>query len=447
MNHWITQQNPEQEQDCPDDVNFLGDAAKELQMGQSPIPKQEEAPEDEEEKKRKEKEKEELEKKNKQVSDPNKPNFKREPSIEKKEEPAKKPDKNESVEILRTERDKAREDLATRTKIEEELKTKLGIQDLVVLAPLTAYLSEHLEGVVTEEKVTDLLNGIKGSQTKLTEYETKLKETTGKLREVNIEFDPEFQRDYIAPWQEAQNTLFIDFATVVPDGEGKTKVIGMESAKKLYDSLTKAPEKMDAGQVKALLLEYVNDYKKETNEDPVGLPTPTQLMGSLRNFTEKRNKMVNAHQTWEQEKETSKKRTALQEQESTKALTEKQQRERGRLAQTAFNNFPFKDFEGIIEEKDIESYFDEEYALGENIFNPKKKEDVPSWDALLTRGVNARLAPILLEKLKALHEDNKILKAKVSNGEVRGNGGGNPTKASDGKADFLGDAKSLLASL
>lgn len=441
--------NEEQEQDCPPDapVNFLGDAATELgiQKPKEESQQQQKPPEeeDEEEKKRKEEE----EKKNK---DPNSPSFKRT-----QEKPAEKPPektqtkagKDESIEIVRAQRDEARQKLEDQTKFQDELKTKLGVQDLVLLAPLTAYLSENLEGVVTKEKVEALLNDIKGSGQKIQEYEGKLKDTTSKLREVNIQFDPEFQRDHVQPWQEAQNALFLEFANVVTKGEGQpTEVIAPKAARKFYDALTADITKMDATQVKALLGQYVKEYEAETGGETIAVPSVTNIMSALRGLATKTADMHKAHTNWETEKANSKKKSALEEENATRALSDKQQRERGRLSQKAFNDFDFKSIEGVIDESEVEAFFDEEYKLGEKIFNPKTKDDVPSWDALLTRGVQAKMYPILLDKLKQVMADLAIANKKLDNGELRGNGGdGKPFKRNTGeKTNFLGEAATVL---
>jgi len=356
MTQQVTPVSPEEEQNSIA-LNFF----------QTPeIPgkaKGEPAPNIEEEDKKK-KEKEELERKGKEEEEGLK--------LERDKRKVKAtPD--ESLAILRKQRDEERE----KNKVFSEV---FGENPPSVIKPVFDLIVQGIEGPVTEDAVKEFIENYTGTNKKLQELEDILADNEKKVSEIDIRYSDEFKNDFQKPYEDAAQSLFLEFANVTPD----QKVIAPTATKALNDFLLANPD-ASAIEVKAEMMKFTKDYKTESGEDAV-LPSVTSMMNSLRQFSSKAASLKDAYLNWS---ETKKKReidriAKSQEQSefTNKALVAK----RKELAGKAYREFDLDRYD-FLSEADAEALFREEFNFGEGIRDGK----VPEYNELITRGVKSRL--------------------------------------------------------
>jgi hypothetical protein len=369
-----------------------------------------------------------------------KPEAKAEEKIEEKPDftkPTKKPTAKEKPEDSIANLRKAKDDAETKYKaLSEEIQSQLGTNDVTILKPVVDYLNRKLEGIVTPEKVSKLIEDFDGGDQRIKDYEDKIQDREKRLRDYDIRESEEFKVKYQAPWQEAQNSLFYEFANVTPD----KKLIAPKATNELFEAIAKNAE-IDPPTMKSLLRQFEISYEKESGEK-TSLPSLTDMMKAHRNFQQTRVDMQKAYQNWEVEKVASRKENELKTIEAEKELSAKNKRERVRYATEAFRNFNHDDFDGLIEDDELKVLFDEEYKFNESYWEQGKPPATLS--ELYQRGVNDRILKRILPEYKELKKFKEEYD-KGENNEIRGSGGGAKTKQRTSGANFLGEAAETLA--
>lgn len=445
-NRWIIQDNAEQQQqEKPEEskVNFLGPAVTELGMPSEIEDKEQEEEDQEEEEEDKDKEK----KKQETAKEENRdfPKFSREKKQEtkenKEESEKKKPTKDESVEILRAQRDEFKTKYDT---IQVEV-SKLGDGvELTAIAPVVDYIREQLgDQLVTKENISKIVDSIKSKDQQIETLQKDTNETKGKLREISIDFDDDFRRDYIVPFKTAEQSLFLEYAQ--PDADGN--IMGPNSVTKLNALLFGTekepidPAKLSAQQVKGYLTQYSKDFKEETGMDLPSISLST-IMGSIQGYVKTRNSLREARMDWDNKKKESQTKAQAEAQQQKELAERKNKDTRRQVVQKAYDNFDESPYEGIFTSEEIGDAFSEEYKYSESMFSGKP----PGWDELAIRGFKARTHDMLMERFKEkLQEKDELIESlkKKIGGELRGGGGGKKPLSGD-RVNFLGEAQSVL---
>lgn len=375
----------------PEEIDFMKGLDEELERDQPIVPKiqQEDKNKPDEPTKNNEEEEEEEE-------DKNEPNFTRNPNAKKSK---KTPD--ESFSELRKSRDEARNRLKT-------FEETLGDNDPTVLRPIMDLITERIEGPITSESITEILEEWRSSEETITELRMKLEEEEKRVARIDITHSKEFAEKYQKPYKEATDTLFLDYANIGEDG----KIIAPKATKALHDFITGNIDKVDAASVKLEIQKFAKAYKAEAGEDPV-IPTATQVMGSIRSLRSAKEKMEIAYNNWHNQKKEEETRSLAEKEQEREFIQKKTKRERNTLATKAYRDFDFDSYD-FVDEKEVGELFREEFREGEKIFAGEK---VPPYDAMLTRGVKARLWDKFGPRLKELME----LEKKDKTEHVRGN--------------------------
>ncbi len=314
-------------------------------------------------------------------------------------EPRKtKPNADESIATLRKQRDEERAK-------NEKFTSIFGDHSPETIKPILDLLIERADGPITPEFVNEVLEDYRISKNKIEDLGKELTEKEKKVLELDIRYSDDFKNNFERPYQEAMQSLFLEFAQV--DGE---KVIGPKATASFNEFLTKT-EDLDGLKIKQALNKFAREYKEETGESPI-LPSITDLTKAVRNFNSKREELHDAYTNWKvKKKEVEEKRLAeseTQTEQQKKAL----RRQRVEYASKAYREFDL-DSLPFVDEKDIEVMFREEFELGENV---REGKDVPEYDKLIQRGVKSRLWDKYAQELADLRQ----FKEKVEKGERSG---------------------------
>lgn len=329
-------------------------------------------------------------------------------TLEDKKEKPKRTTKEESIQALRSQRD----DLSQKLKSYEET---LGT-DLESLSPLLNFIKEKANGPITQDSINAILEEYNNSSSKLSELEKALAEKEGKIRDYDIRESEEFKTKYQRPYEDAFQGLLYEFANINPTD---SSTIGPKSTESLMSALTdKDASNLQAKDVAVLIRKFVSDYKQETGEEPSAVPSVTALLKSQREFISKRNEIQKAYTNWSQEKMEAQRKLAAQEEQQTQLLQSKAKRERVQLITKAYREFD-RDEIDFVDEKQLSSFFDEEFDFTENAISGGK--DAPTHDTLYQRGVKARLFDFILPKYKELVDLHGDIK-QDQNSEVKGGG-------------------------
>lgn len=319
---------------------------------------------------------------------------------EKKKEEGKK-GREESIADLR----KARDEAVGESK---KYKEVFGDADVALFKPLIETIQEQVDGPLTPEAVSEIIEGYKSKDERIAELEEQLQNQDKTINELDVRHSPEFKKKYEAPYLEAGQNLFIEFANLNENKE----ILGPNSTKSFHDFLTGKIDELDATSVKAELLKFSKAYKAETGEDPE-LPTISSLMTSIRHFREKRDDMRQAYGTWKETKEKAKLSQQAEEEKNREFLTKKNKRERKNLATKAYQSFNHADVEDFVGDEDLTKLFQSEYKKGEDLFDGK---EMPSYDFMIQRGVKSELFDKMLPELKRLKALEKEWEAKEREG-------------------------------
>lgn len=304
---------------------------------------------------------------------------------------------------------------ALKKRLESEQEKNKGFTELFQehtpdsIKPLFDFITSKIEGPVTTEAVTELINEIQEKDRQIDELNNKFQETEKKVNDLDIRYSDSFKSKYEQPYRDSAQALTLEFANVDPDG----KLIGPKSTehfdKFLKDNVDSLVE--DGTKVKGALVQFAKLYKEETGED-ASLPTFSSLMSSLRSFKKSRNDMKDAYENWQTKKAESEREHQTRQAEEQEKLQKQTKKERSNLASKAYREFDHDSYD-FIEDSELQSFFKEEFQFGEKIF---AGESVPPYDELIIRGVESRLWRKHGSRLKELLE----LEAKVKAGSKNG---------------------------
>lgn len=317
-----------------------------------------------------------------------------------KKDDKKKPGKEDSIAELRKSRDEER-----RLRIEAENRAKeLEKAGNSNLKPIAEYIEGKFGGL-DEDAIKRYIDKNKLRKTELTEKEKKLAEKEAKLRHYTIEEDDEFQSKYKKPYFDAADSLLATIATVDNDG----KIIQESFFKSVRDNLVNKSGEIDPVKAKAALVQIAAKYKEITGEDYNGT-TLSDFMSAIREVNTKKSSMQQAYKNWEEQKTKEKENNTIVQQEELDKRSKAQKKIRRDLAKKAINEFNYDEFEGVIDEEEIENTFKSVYEHNESIFEDATK--LPSYDKILTDAAKSRL-------FDKIFEDYKTLKKRFSDEEYR----------------------------
>lgn len=258
------------------------------------------------------------------------PQFKRE---QKKPVP-----KEESIAALRKQRDEAIQASKLYTETFGEHKPE-------VIKPLLDLVIEEADGPITAEYVTNKISEFKTLKEKITELETELQDKEKKVTELDIRFSDEFNKGYKEPYEQAFNTLFLEFASVTEDKQ----IIAPKATQEFRDFLVANPD-IDGIEVKVQMQKFAKAYKAESGEDAT-LPSVNSLMQSLRQFKTARERMQVAYTDWKKTKQQQQQQQIAEQQLQTEAQKRANKKARIELASKAFRNFDLDAIPFVTEKK------------------------------------------------------------------------------------------------
>lgn len=344
--------------------------------------------------------------------------------------PAKgqKPNKDDSIEILRTQRDEYK------TKL-EEITTKVG--DPTLVTSLVDYVATIVDGPITKDKIETVIGQLKAKDDAIKALTEERDNHASKLRDINIRFSKEFQDQYEKPILDAQQDMLWSFATADSGKQGES--LAPVATRKLFDKFFKEAHQLTPAQVQLALREYSAEFKKETGGEDYIMPPINSVMASIRGLTKLRTEAKVAYDTWESKKQEAARELQSKQAIQDEALSRQTRKERINLASKAYREFDH-DSVAFMEEAEVEKLFNEEFDFGENLF--KKEGKIPPYNELIQRGVKARLWDLHAAEFK------EFLEAKQSKTSiVRGGDGGvrkTPKPSTTGGQSFLGDAQKYL---
>lgn len=352
-----------------------------------------------------------------------KPNFERPPS-------KAKPTKEESIEIVRKQRDELKAKF-------EELTNGFGDTDPKLLLGLYNQMKDTIEGPLTVDAVGQWLKDAGASKAQIKEIQGQLEEKNKKLIEYDINNSQEFRDKYVQPTEDRFKELFYTFAVPTRNAEGKEVLVAPIATMKLRNLLTNTdPAKLDAPAIAIALREFSAEFKKESGEDAPNVSTGTMLR-NLREFQSALGQMNHARKNWEETREKDRATKALQDEQAQEAQKKQSRRERIQHYTTAYKEYDHDSIDGIVDEKVMKKIADEEFGIAEKFFNGEPVLDMVQ---IAKRGMDAALMTHLRESGQ-FAEMVEAYKEKLANKEVKGsggNGGKRPVSGVQGSS-FLGD--------
>jgi hypothetical protein len=324
------------------------------------------------------------------------------PIFEKKKKD--KPDKEESISILRKQRDELQE------KVKAYEDTGININSL---KPILDYVSESADGVLDEDTAKIIVQEIKSKDEEIASLKETLQDKDKKIAEIDIRYSDDFKTKYQEPYVQASESLLLEFASITPE----KKIIAPKATKALHDSLMDKAEELTAIDVKAMLSQYAKDFEEESGET-ASIPTINSLMKSLRDFSTARGSMKNAYENWSSIRKQESDKSIAEKEKESEAVQKQKKRERSKLFSKAFQEFDL-DALDFIDEDAAKETFNEEYKFIEKIIADPDK--APGHDELITRGVKSRLWDKHLDNYKRL----LALEKEISKGRKRNDGTAN----------------------
>ena len=343
------------------------------------------------------------------------------PSFERQKKSS--PSNEESNAILRKQRDEALEE----AKAAKAFKETFGDNSPDVIKPVFEWIKEYTGGVITPETVKEKLEEIKSVNERLDDLRKQSEEKESIINELDIRQSKEFKTNFEAPYKEALDSLFLEFANLTDD----KKIIAPKATESLNALLT-SKDDLTAVDIKAAIIKFQKEYKSESGEDPT-VSGISAIMESYRKFHSKREKLREAYTNWKKVKTEEEKKKIAEDQVKNEARARADKRKRIDLATKAYKEFDIIEEIDFLEEKEIKSLFDEEFDFGENVLSGK---EIPSYDTIIQKGVKAKLFDRLFEKYK----DMSIHLSKIEKGERSGFTGSRrhqSTQQSKQKKDWL----------
>lgn len=289
----------------------------------------------------------------------------------------------------------------------QKYEETLGSHSPETLKPLIDFITSKSEnGIVDADVITNTISELQELQEENETLKGKLTEKDKLLERADIQQSTEFQEKFDKPLREAKQALLLEFAQV-----SQGNIIGPESTKAFNDYLLKAAEKPNALEIKEKLQEFVVAYEKETGEKPINLPSVSNLVKSVREYGEAGVSYLQAYNNWTE----TKKKTQEEENQNRLVQSQQQQKQnkqlRKNLTSKAFTEYDLDGAYSFLDEKEVKGIFESEYKNGEILFSDPDK--IPSYDVMITRGVESELwrkyAPMLKEIIeqKQLEEEGQ----------------------------------------
>ncbi len=445
----ILQQQEEQEQNCPPDdppSMFGEDFDKALGIDKSQLAKpenqkKEEEEETEEEKKKKEEEavalkkKEEEEKtkiKKPEEKDDDEPVFTRQQAEDRKQ----KPNKEESVNELK------KNHLLVTAEL-KNYKDLLGDASPETFKEAVEFIKSNIEGPITKDAVVNFLEVIKKAKEEAGTYKKTAEEYEKKLTDMDVRTSRVFQEKYVAPYNDALNTLIFSYA--VP-GEKEGEFIAPKATKTLNDFLAGDPTKLNQATVVAALRKFEQEFKAESNEEAPRYNV-ADIFKNIRVFNEKRGSMNGAYDNWKDQKVKDEEQSKVQAASEAESTARVKKAERRTMATEAYNTFEHDTFTDLVPEAVLSTLFQDEWKFSEKFFD--KDGEPPKYNDLLKRGIKSRIVDKLVadgtwEKMVAAYKEK--LESEKEEEEIPGSGGKKDKTGSGNKVSIFGDFdKTILA--
>lgn len=331
----------------------------------------------------------------------------------------KKKEPSEAIADLRRDRDLERVKNKAFTDV-------FGSVDPSTIKTLFDYVSSSIEGPISADAVSSLVQDLGGSRKSIEELQTAIQEKERVISELDIKSSSEFKNKFEKPYAEAMEGLFLEFANVGEDD----KIIAPKATSKLNEAIVSNLD-ITGVQMKSMIAKYVKEYREESGEDPV-IPSVSSLMSGVRTLKKAKEGLQEAYSNWGE----LKKKTKQQQEDELKQQSITAEREAARrrkdLVSKAYQNFD-SDSTPFLEPKQVQDLFREEYSYYENIVSNR---DVPEYDVLIGRGISARLWEMNKDEFVQLKKMKEDLEKSERSGISNNNSSGVPVNSKSRSSVF-----------
>lgn len=331
----------------------------------------------------------------------------------------KKKEPSEAIADLRRDRDLERVKNKAFTDV-------FGSVDPSTIKTLFDYVSSSIEGPISADAVSSLVQDLGGSRKSIEELQTAIQEKERVISELDIKSSSEFKNKFEKPYAEAMEGLFLEFANVGEDD----KIIAPKATSNLNEAIVSNLD-ITGVQMKSMIAKYVKEYREESGEDPV-IPSVSSLMSGVRTLKKAKEGLQEAYSNWGE----LKKKTKQQQEDELKQQSITAEREAARrrkdLVSKAYQNFD-SDSTPFLEPKQVQDLFREEYSYYENIVSNR---DVPEYDVLIGRGISARLWEMNKDEFVQLKKMKEDLEKSERSGISNNNSSGVPVNSKSRSSVF-----------
>lgn len=290
--------------------------------------------------------------------------------IEEEEEKEEvKPYKPGQIKALRTQRDEAKAELEKAQAKINELEAASG-----------KVIPEDLKEKVGDKTIPEIIEENIKLKTELEEYGTEKDTLKSKLREVNIENDPDFIHNYHEPIVNALDGFDAVLSEVDPDGNILYPDHIEKLKAKLFNFKDGAPV-ANAKQAKAVISAFSEEYRNATGED-YDAPSPTEIMRGIREISSLYTKRQEAKQEWEEQRESAKADSLKAQQQKESERMEVLRKERVKNTQKAIDEFDYSSYEKLGSKKEVRDLIIESADQLEKMISDPSSQ--PTWDEMVT---------------------------------------------------------------
>lgn len=337
-------------------------------------------------------------------------------TLPKRDEPIRKPSKDESAAILKQQRDEARKKAEELQKIVDSTKS----QDTII-AKIKAKINKD---EIDEADLDTLFANNDFTEREKAALEKNLKEANERLKFYDVTTSKEYQENFVKPIEEASKALSAEIVHI-----SKGKPIFNEKAAEIMQNLVKA-ESVTQQDVKIAINQIRDAYEEAGYEYEV-----PSIGAVFRSVNEIRTLAVNANKAikdWETEKQAKLAEKQELEQAKSKTIATKTRKERQAIAKDFLNKFiDSDDAELLIEDHGYEetanAVISSHNTLTDMLDDPEK---APSYDAILEAYTKAALYDKLIQTRR---DSGKIAKAEVKKAKL--DSAGTKTTPSDDATD------------
>ena len=240
-------------------------------------------------------------------------------------------------------------------------------------------IPEELKEVIGDKTIAQIAEDNKILREQLKEHETERDGLKSRLRDVSIDNDPDFIKNYQQPIVDALDGFDALVSEVDMDGNVLYPQHIAKLKEKIFQFKDGAPV-ANAREVKAVLNAFAKEYKATTGED-YDMPSPTDVIRGVRDLASLYEKKVKVRSEWESEKELAKADTLKSEQARSEERGEVMRKDRVAKTSECLDSFDYDKYACIGSEKEVKDLLIEASQDMEKMLTDPSSQ--PSWDEMI----------------------------------------------------------------